>query len=133
MRLWVSSSAPDTDFTAKLLDIYPPNDDYPDGYHMNLVDTILRCRYRESWTQPAMMTPGEVYPITIPLPPTSNLFKAGHRIRIDISSSNFPRFDVNPNTGEPMGRHTHTQTAKNSVFVDQQRPSHIVLPVIPPA
>ena len=111
VRLWVSSSAPDTDFTAKLLDIYPPNVDYPDGYHMNLVDTILRCRYRESWTQPAMMTPSEVYPITIPLPPTSNLFKAGHRIRIDISSSNFPRFDVNPNTGEPMGRHTHTQTA----------------------
>ena len=133
VRLWVSSSAPDTDFTAKLLDIYPQNVDYPDGYHMNLVDTILRCRYRESWTQPTMMTPGEVYPITIPLPPTSNLFKAGHRIRIDISSSNFPRFDVNPNTGEPMGRHTHTQTAKNSVFVDQQRPSHIVLPVISPA
>ena len=79
------------------------------------------------------MTPGEVYPITIPLPPTCNLFKAGHRIRIDISSSNFPRFDVNPNTGEPMGRHTRTQTAENSVFVDQQRPSHIVLPVIPNA
>ena len=110
-----------------------PSDDYPDGYHMNLVDSILRCRYRDSWTQPTMMTPGEVYPITIPLPPSSNLFKAGHRIRIDISSSNFPRFDVNPNTGEPMGRHTHVQTAENSVFVDQQRPSHIVLPVIPPA
>ena len=131
LRLWVSSSAPDTDFTAKLLDIYPRNYDYPEGYHLNLVDSILRCRYRESWTEPVMMAPGEVYPITIALPPTSNLFKAGHRIRLDISSSNFPRFDVNPNTGEAMGRHTRMQTAKNSVFVDQQHPSHIILPVIP--
>ena len=79
-----------------------------------------------------LTTPGEVHPITIALPPTSNLFKAGHRIRLDISSSNFPRFDVNPNTGEPMGRHTRMQTAQNSVFVDQQHPSNVILPVVPP-
>ena len=77
------------------------------------------------------MTPGEVYPIEIPLPPTSNLFKAGHRIRLDISSSNFPRFDLNPNTGEPVGRHTEVRTARNTVYLDADRPSHVILPIIP--
>lgn len=130
VRLWVSSDAVDTDFTAKLLDVYPPNEDYADGYHLSLCDSILRCRYRNSWTDPEMMTPGEVYPITITLTPTSNLFKAGHRIRVDISSSNFPRFDINPNTGEAMGQHTRTQTARNTLHLDQDHPSHIVLPVV---
>ena len=78
-----------------------------------------------------MMSQGEVYPITVLLTPTSNLFKAGHRIRVDISSSNFPRFDINPNTGEPMGRHTHTQTTRNTIHLDRDHPSHIVLPVVP--
>ena len=133
VNLWVSSTAPDTDFTAKLLDVYPPSDDYPDGYHMNLVDSILRCRYRNSWTEPELMSPTEMYLIKIPLPPTSNLFKAGHRIRVDISSSNFPRFDINPNTGEPMGRHTQTQTARNTLYLGKPNLSHIVLPVIPVA
>ncbi len=131
VRLWISSSAPDTDFTAKLLDIYPPNADYPDGYHMNIGDSILRCRYRTSWTEPEMMSPDVVYPITISLLPTSNLFKSGHRIRVDISSSNFPRFDINPNTGEPMGRHTHTQSAINTLHLNREHPSHIILPIIP--
>ena len=131
VNLYVSSNTPDTDFTAKLLDIYPPNDDYPDGYHLNLCDSILRCRYRNSWTESEMMSPGEIYPITVELTPTSNLFKAGHRIRVDISSSNFPRFDVNPNTGEPMGRHTHMQHAQNTLYLDRDHPSHILLPVIP--
>jgi hypothetical protein len=76
------------------------------------------------------MEPGEVYEVQIELPPVSNLFKAGHRIRIDISSSNFPRFDVNPNTGEPIGRHTHSRMARNTVFTDAERPSHVVLPVV---
>jgi hypothetical protein len=77
------------------------------------------------------MQPGEVYRVRIDISPTSNLFKAGHRIRFDISSSNFPRFDVNPNTGEPMGRHTHTAKAVNTVYVDRSRPSQVVLPLIP--
>ena len=131
VELWISSSAPDTDFTAKLLDIHPPNEDYPDGYHMNLVDSILRVRYRDSWEKEALMEPGEVYQIKIALPPTSNLFQAGHRIRLDISSSNFPRLDLNPNTGEPVGRHTRTEIARNTVFVDHGRPSNLVLPTIP--
>jgi putative CocE/NonD family hydrolase len=132
VKLWISSSAPDTDFTAKLLDVYPSSSDYPDGYDLILVDSILRVRYRESWERETLMTPGEVYAIEIPLPPTSNLFKAGHRIRLDISSSNFPRFDLNPNTGEPVGRHTEVRTARNTVYVDAARPSQVILPIIPP-
>jgi len=131
VALWVSSSAVDTDFTAKLIDVHPPNLDYPDGYHMNLVDSIIRARYRDGWEREELMTPGEICQVRIRLPPTSNLFAVGHRIRVDISSSNFPRFDLNPNTGEPMGRHTHTVVAHNTVYLDREHPSKIVLPVIP--
>jgi putative CocE/NonD family hydrolase len=98
---------------------------------MNLVDSIMRCRYRESWERATMMTPGQVYEIEIKLPPISNLFAAGHRVRLDVSSSNFPRFDLNPNTGEPMGRHTHIVVAHNGVHLDAAHPSRIVVPVIP--
>jgi putative CocE/NonD family hydrolase len=77
------------------------------------------------------MTPGEIYPVQIQLPPTSNLFAAGHRIRLDVSSSNFPRFDVNPNTGEPVGRHTHFVVARNAVYVDAEHRSQLILPIIP--
>ena len=78
------------------------------------------------------MEPDTVYQLQIELPPVSNLFKKGHRIRVDISSSNFPRFDVNPNTGEPIGRHTRNQIAHNAVFTDTDHPSHVVLPLVPP-
>jgi hypothetical protein len=131
VKLWISSDGPDTDFTFKLIDLYPPSADWPEGFALNLTDGILRCRYRESWEKPSMMAPGEVYPITVTAFPTSNLFKAGHRIRLDISSSNFPRFDVNPNTGAPEGEGLDRRVAKNSVYVDASRPSHILLPIIP--
>ena len=131
VELWVSSSAPDTDFTAKLVDVYPPNDDYPEGYEMNVTDTILRMRYRNSWTQEELMTPGEVCRISIALPATSNLFQQGHRIRLDVSSSNFPRLEPNPNTGEPMGRHTRLAVADNTVHVGPETPCRVVLPVVP--
>ena len=111
VKLWAASSAVDTDFTAKLIDVYPSNEDYPDGYDLNISDSIIRARYRDSFSEPKLMTPGEVYAITIIPYPTSNVFKAGHRIRVDISSSNFPRFDVNPNTGEPLGKHRRTVVA----------------------
>jgi putative CocE/NonD family hydrolase len=130
VELWISSTAVDTDFTAKLIDLYPPSDDYPEGFALNLVDSIIRARYRDGWDREVLMQPGEVYPVRIQLPPTSNLFGRGHRLRLDISSSNFPRFDVNPNTGEPVGRHTHAVVARNTVFFDRARPSHITLPVI---
>ncbi len=131
VHLWISSSAVDTDFTAKLIDVYPPSADYPEGYHLNLVDSIIRTRYRNGWEREQLLTPGDVSRVTIALPPTSNLFQARHRIRLDVSSSNFPRFDVNPNTGEPVGRHTWSVVAHNAVYLDRAHPSHVVLPVIP--
>ena len=130
-NLWISSDGPDTDFTLKLIDLYPPGEDYPEGFALNLTDGILRCRYRDSWEQPTLMTPGQVYPIRIEAFPTANLFKAGHRIRLDISSSNFPHFDVNPNTGDPEGVGLTRRVARNTVHLDAGRPSHVVLPVIP--
>ncbi len=129
--LHVSSNCIDTDFTAKLIDVHPGNADYPRGYAMNLADGILRCRYRDSWEQPEFMTPGQVYEIEIEPYATCNLFKAGHRIRLDVSSSNFPRYDLNYNTGEPEGRARRKQIALNTVHVDAARASHIVLPIVP--
>src|SRR5205807_3944149 len=126
---FVSSNCPDTDFTAKLIDVYPPNADYPKGFAMNLTDGILRCRYRLSWERPVPMARGEICEIAIEPFATCNLFRAGHRIRLDISSSNFPRFDVNPNTGEAEGRGTHKRVATNRVHVDAAHPSHVVLPI----
>ena len=97
---------------------------------MNLADSIIRVRYRDGWHREVLMQPGEVVQVEIHMPPTSNLFVRGHRIRLDISSSNFPRFDVNPNTGELVGRHTHSEVATNTVLFDRARSSHVVLPVI---
>ena len=131
VHLWISSSALDTDFTAKLIDVHPPNDDYLNGFDMLLVDSVIRCRYREGFDREVLLEPGVPVPVTISLWATSNLFDVGHRIRIDISSSNWPRLDVNPNTGEPMGRHTHQVVAEQTVYVDAERPSRMVLPVIP--
>jgi uncharacterized protein len=126
VHLRVSSSAVDTDFTAKLIDVHPPNEDYPEGYDMLINDSIIRCRFRNGFEQEELMEPGTEYDVQILLPPTSNLFAAGHRIRIDVSSSNFPRLERNPNTGEPIGRHTHEVVAENAVHGGR-----VVLPVIP--
>ncbi len=131
VRLWASSSAVDTDFTAKLLDVYPPSADFPGGFDMNIGDGILRARFRDSIAQEKLMEPGTPYPMTIKLYPTSNVFKKGHRIRVDISSSNFPRFDINPNTGEPLNDHRRQVIAVNTIYHDAAHPSHILLPVIP--
>jgi putative CocE/NonD family hydrolase len=131
VKLFASSSAVDTDFTAKLIDVYPPSADWPGGFDLNIGDGIVRARFRDGLDQEKLMTPGEVYEFTIKLYPTSNVFKRGHRIRVDISSSNFPRFDVNPNTGEPLNRQRLSKVADQTIYHDAQRPSRIVLPVIP--
>ena len=156
VKLWASSSAVDTDFTAKLIDSYPPSVDYPQGFDMNISDGIIRARYRNSFLSPStadqssgrlgastdqeavlsvkraeLMTPGWVYEFTIELYPTSNLFARGHSLRVDISSSNFPRLDVNPNTEEPLSLSRRTVVAQNSIYHDADHPSHMVLPVIP--
>ncbi len=133
VQLWVASNALDTDFTAKLVDEIPPNPDYPLGFDLNIGDSILRARYRKSLDRPEPLIPGVFEPITITLYPTSNVFKKGHRIRIDVSSSNYPRFDVNPNTGEPLGTSRRKVIADNSVAHDAARPSRVDLPVIPTA
>lgn len=129
-RLWVASDGRDTDFTAKLLDVHPPSADYPQGYAMALTDGILRMRYRDDMSAPNVMEPGQVYAIEIETFPTANRFLAGHRIRVDISSSNFPKFDVNPNTGEAEGMERAFRTARNTLFLGGDRASHIVLPIL---
>ena len=131
VKFWASSSALDTDFTAKLVDVYPANPDYPGGFDLNIGDGIVRARYRDSRTEEKLMKPGEVYEFEVRLYPTSNVFKKGHRIRVDIAGSNFPRFDVNPNTGEPLNDNRREIKAINTIYHDKSRPSHILLPVIP--
>jgi hypothetical protein len=129
--LWISSSAPDTDFTAKLVDVAPGNKDFPDGFAMNLEDRIVRVRLSPDRTKPQLLQPGEVRKVSIDLLGVANRFKAGHRIRLDISSSNFPFFDVNSNTGERPGYQTHMAIAMNTVYHDKDHPSHINLPILP--
>ncbi|NOX56107.1 MAG: CocE/NonD family hydrolase [Planctomycetes bacterium] len=123
--LYAASTARDTDWTAKLVDVHP------DGRAFNLCDGIVRARYRESTTRPTLIEPGRVYRYEIDLWVTSNVFLPGHRIRVEISSSNFPRFDRNPNTGHPFGADAEMQKATQTVYHDADHPSHILLPVIP--
>jgi hypothetical protein len=123
--LHAASSARDTDFTAKLVDVHP------DGKAFNLCDGIRRARYRDSFTEPTLVEPGKVYRYEIDLWVTSNLFAPGHRLRVEISSSNFPRFDRNPNTGHVFGADADLAKADQTILHDAQHPSHILLPVIP--
>ncbi len=125
IRLWAASSAVDTDFTGRLVDVWP------DGKAYNMVEGIVRARYRESVSQPKLIVPGEIYEYAIDMVATSNVFKAGHRIRVDISSSNFPTWDRNLNTGHSSGESTEMKAALQTVHHQRQYPSHIVLPVIP--
>ncbi len=131
MKLWAASSATDTDFTAKLIDVYPPSADFPAGIDLNVADSIVRARYRESLEKAKPLEPGEPCEFTIEMYPTSLVFRRGHRIRLDVSSSNFPRFDVNPNTGEPLNTNRRWAIAENAVYHDAAHPSRILLPVIP--
>ena len=131
VKLWAASDAADTDFTAKLIDVYPPNKDFPSGIDLNIADSIVRARYRNGPGKAELLKPGQPYEFTIETYPTSLVFKRGHRIRLDISSSNFPRFDLNPNTGERLNDQRRWKVAENSIYHDSQRPSHIVLPIIP--
>jgi uncharacterized protein len=123
--LYAESSAPDTDFTAKLVDVYP------DGTARNLTDGILRGRYRKSLSKPEMLKPGSINEFRIDAGVTSNVFVKGHRIRIEISSSNFPRFDRNPNTGRPTATETELRPASQTIHHDRTHESYLLLPVIP--
>lgn len=130
-RLFVSSDCVDTDITIKLIDEYPPSADYPQGFAMNLSDGILRLRYRDSWEQPRLLVPGEVVEVEVEAFATANRFRQGHRIRLDVSSSNYPHFDLNPNTGAAPGRWCEARVAHNRVHMDRAHPSQLLLPVLP--
>ena len=125
VMLYAASDARDTDFTAKLVDVFH------DGYAMNVAQGIIRARYRDSWERPALHEPGRVCQYTIDLWSTSNCFLCGHRIRVEISSSNFPQFDRNPNTGHPFGLDAELRPARQTLFHDADHPSHILLPIVP--
>jgi putative CocE/NonD family hydrolase len=131
VKLWAASNALDTDFTAKLVDVYPPSAGFAAGVELNIADSIVRARYRNGPGKAELLKPGQPYEFTIEMYPTSLVFKRGHRIRLDISSSNFPRFDVNPNTGEPLNNNRRSQAAENTIYLDAEHPSRIILPLIP--
>ncbi|MCL0029303.1 CocE/NonD family hydrolase [Dehalococcoidia bacterium] len=124
VTLYATTSAIDTDFSAKLVDVYP------DGYARNLTDGIIRARYRRSRNAAELIQPGQVYEYTIDLWATSNLFKKGHLIRLEISSSNFPRFDRNTNTGEAIGYDFHTVSALQHIHHSREYPSRVTLPIV---
>jgi hypothetical protein len=124
--LYASSDAVDTDFVAKLVDVYP------DGSSYNMAEGILRARYRDGLSKPSLLTPGQVYRMEIDLVGTSVAFRKGHRIRVDVTSSHFPQFDRNPNTGAPFGTTDKVRVAQQTVYHDAEHASHILLPVIPP-
>ena len=123
--LFASSDAVDTDFVAKLADVHP------DGSSYNMAEGILRARYRESLSRPKPLTPGQVYRLEIDLVGTSVAFREGHRIRIHVTSSHFPQFDRNPNTGAPFGTTAEVRVAQQTIYHDAERASHVLLPVIP--
>ncbi|VVE61274.1 Cocaine esterase [Pandoraea captiosa] len=131
LKLWVSTTARDTDFAVQLVDVYPPGALQQDEYPLLITEGVIRMRYRNGLTTQSLLTPGDVYEVAIELTPTSNVFKKGHRIRLQISSSSFPQYDVNPNTGEPMGLDTHTIKATQTIYHDASRPSHLMLPIQP--
>ena len=123
--LWASSDALDTDFTATLVDVEL------NGKAIVLCEGIVRARFRNGTDKPEMMKPGEIYEFDIDMWDTSNLFKAGHRIRIEISSSNFPRYNRNLNSGNPIATDTEITVANQTIYHDADHPSHVTLPVIP--
>lgn len=126
-KLFIESDAPDTDFTIKLVDVYPPSVDYPQGFAMNISDGIFRCRYHNSWEKPETLKKGKVYEIEVEAFASQNCFAKGHKLRLDIAGSNFPKFDVNPNSGEPEGEAYTKQVAINTVHCGGQYPSTLII------
>ncbi|MBS1851276.1 MAG: CocE/NonD family hydrolase [Acidobacteria bacterium] len=125
LELYAKSSAVDTDFTAKLVDVGP------DGFAQNITEGILRARYRESREKATLLNPGQVYKLNLDLWSTSNVFRKGHVLRLEVSSSNFPRFDRNLNTGEEAAAGERFVSATNAVLHDAEHPSVLILPIVP--
>ncbi len=129
VTVYGETDAPDTDFTAKLIDEHPPSRDFEDGFALNLSDSICRGRYRGYRETPDFVEPGAVCEYEMEPYPTANVFGAGHRIRLDISSSNFPRYDVNHNTGGPLYGDREYNVATNTIHHSEQFPTRIELPI----
>ena len=125
LKLYAATSAVDTDFTATLTDVHP------DGGALHVCEGIRGVTFRESLENPTPVEPGKVYEYTISLWETSQVFKAGHRVALEVSSSNFPRYARNQNTGRPLGTSAEIQKATQTVSHDARHPSHLILPVIP--
>jgi len=126
VRLYAASSAKDTDFTIKLIDVHP------DGRALNVTEGIVRARFRKSiWEHPSLITPGKIYEYKIELLPVAVVLTKGHRIRVHLSSSNWPLWDRNQNTGRPIGMNTELQIAEQTIYHDGRHPSHIILPIVP--
>lgn len=125
MKLHAATNGPDTDWMVKLIDVAP------DGYAMNIAEGILRARFREGLDKPKLLTPNQVYEFEVDMVGTANVFLPGHRVRVDIMSSNFPQFSVNPNTGEPLATAGVGRAARNTVHFGAARPSAVILPVVP--
>ena len=124
--LWAATTARDTDWTVKLVDVHPS------GYAQNIQDGIIRARYRSGVGKPGvLLEPGRVYEYSIDMWATSNVFLTGHRIRVEVASSNFPRFDRNLNTGEDSLTGTRMEKATQTIHHSAQYPSHVVLPLVP--
>ncbi|MGB9405595.1 MAG: CocE/NonD family hydrolase [Candidatus Acidiferrales bacterium] len=124
-EIYAASSAKDTDFMLKLIDVWP------DGYAERLDDGMVRARYRDGMTSASLIEPGTIYRYNIDAWNTCEMFKIGHRIRVEIASSGVPKYDRNPNTGDPLGRTTTMQPADQKIYHDREHPSHVILPVIP--
>jgi len=122
--VYAASSARNTDFTAKLVDVYP------DGRAIRICEGIIRADHMNRSEKPSLIDPGKIYPFSIDLWATSNLFKKGHQIRVEISSSNFPRFDRNLNTGNYFASDTTVIKAEQTIYHSAEYPSHIILPII---
>jgi hypothetical protein len=127
LQLYASSSAKDTDFTGKILDVWP------DGFAQRLSDGIVRARYRNGGDKPSLITPGDIYPYDIDLWNTCQQFKKGHSIRVEVSSSTFPKYDRNQNTGEDLGKTSNTVIAQQTIYHDAQHPSYVLIPIAPDA
>jgi len=124
-EVYAASSAPDTDFMVKLIDVWP------DGYAERLTDGMVRARYRDGMTSASLIEPGKTYRYNVDAWNTCETFKKGHRIRVEIASSATPKYDPNPNTGEALGKTTTTRTADQKIFHDREHPTHLILPVVP--
>jgi putative CocE/NonD family hydrolase len=124
MDLHATTDGRDTDWMIKLLDVHPDGKAYP------MAEGILRARFREGLDKPALLTPGQAYRYSIDMVGTALVFQPGHRVRVDVTSSNFPQFDRNLNTGDPLGKGTQPRVAQQTIHHSASRPSAIILPVV---